>query len=199
MEGILRRISRRPYRSLIDGKDAYEQIRIEPEHVERTAMTTPDGNMVSLVLQQGDCNGPATYQALMNHIFAPMIGDCLSVYLDDITVGSDTVQEHIRDIRRVFGILRREELYISIDKMHLFAPRLDLLGNVVSDKEIQLDPHKVDCIENWKTPTNKDLVASFLGAVGYLAPDCAGIRIPMGILAPLTGSKKPWTWTRKRV
>jgi len=41
MEGILRRVARKPYRSLIDGKDAYEQIRVEPEHVPRTAMTTP--------------------------------------------------------------------------------------------------------------------------------------------------------------
>src|SRR6201996_7956822 len=56
MEGILRRVSRCKYRSLIDGQDAYEQIRVELDHVPRTAMSTPDGNMVSLVLQQGDCN-----------------------------------------------------------------------------------------------------------------------------------------------
>jgi hypothetical protein len=60
MEGILRCVSRCKYRSLIDGQDAYEQIRVVPEHVNRTAMGTPDGNMVSLVLQQGDCNAPAT-------------------------------------------------------------------------------------------------------------------------------------------
>ncbi|KAJ7938549.1 hypothetical protein B0H13DRAFT_2301578 [Mycena leptocephala] len=66
MEGILRRVSRCKYRSLIDGQDAYEQIRIVPEHVHRTAVSTPDGNMVSLVLQQGDCD--ATYQSLMNYL-----------------------------------------------------------------------------------------------------------------------------------
>ncbi len=64
-EGILRRAAAHPFRSSMDGKDAYEQIRIEPDHVERTAVTTPDGNMVSLVIQIGDCNAPATYQALM--------------------------------------------------------------------------------------------------------------------------------------
>lgn len=41
MDGILRRVARKPYRSLIDGADAYEQIRVVPEHVERTAVTTP--------------------------------------------------------------------------------------------------------------------------------------------------------------
>jgi hypothetical protein len=67
-EGILRRAAAHPFRSLMDGKDAYEQIRVDSDHVDRTAVTTPDGNMVSLVIQIGDCNAPATYQALMNHI-----------------------------------------------------------------------------------------------------------------------------------
>lgn len=57
-----------------------------------------------------------------------------------------------------------------------------------------MDPHKVDKIENWKVPTNKDLLLSFLGAVSYLAANCKGIRIPMGILTSQTGSNKQWHW-----
>jgi len=30
MEGILRRVARKPYRSIIDGQDTYEQIRVVP-------------------------------------------------------------------------------------------------------------------------------------------------------------------------
>ena len=50
IEGILRNVVKHKYRSIIDGKDAYEQIRVVPEHVPRTLFTTPDGTMVSLVL-----------------------------------------------------------------------------------------------------------------------------------------------------
>ena len=66
-----------------------------PEHVEHSAVTTPDGNMVSLVVQMGDCNAPATYQALMNHIFSPYMGRFLDVYLDDIIIYSDTLADHV--------------------------------------------------------------------------------------------------------
>ena len=45
-----------PVRSLIDGKDFYEQIRIIDEHIPRTLFVMPDGTMESLVLQLGDCN-----------------------------------------------------------------------------------------------------------------------------------------------
>ena len=40
----------------------------------RSAVTTPDSNMVSQVVQIGDCNAPATYQALMYYLFQPMSG-----------------------------------------------------------------------------------------------------------------------------
>ena len=45
-----------------------------PEHVLRTTVTTLDGNMASNVMQIGDCNAPAMYQALMNHLFLAYIG-----------------------------------------------------------------------------------------------------------------------------
>ena len=133
MEEILREVSRHKYRSLIDGKDAYEQIRVIPEHVQRTLFTTPDGTMESLVMQQGDCNAGATYQMLMNHIFGPHLGVFVYVYLDDIIIFSDTVEDHVKHIRIVFDILKKEKLYLSPSKMQFFANELKILGHVIDD------------------------------------------------------------------
>ena len=74
MEGMLRQTASKSFQTMLGMKNAYEQIRVIPEHVPRTAVTTPDGNMVSHVLQQGDLNAAATYQALMNHLFSSYIG-----------------------------------------------------------------------------------------------------------------------------
>ena len=194
IEEILCEVSKHKFRSLIDGKDAYEQIRVVPEHVSRTLFTTPDGTMESLVMQQGDCNVGATYQMLMNHIFAPYIGVFMYVYLDDIIIFSDSVEEHIEHIKTIFEVLRREKLYLGPNKMQFFAEELKILGHVIDAKGIRMDPHKVDKVTNWKTPTNKDLLRSFIGAVGFLAPDCKGIRIPMGQLSSLTAELRPWRW-----
>ena len=106
INGILQNVARHRYRTLLDGKDAYEQICMVEEHIPHTLFSTPDGTMESLTLQQGDCNGPATYQTLMNHIFAPYIGVFMDVYLDDIIIYSDTVEDHIKHICIVFGVLR---------------------------------------------------------------------------------------------
>ncbi|KAL7284480.1 hypothetical protein ACG7TL_001771 [Trametes sanguinea] len=194
MDGILRNVVSHKYRSIIDGKDAYEQIRVVPEHIDRTLFTTPDGTMVSLVLQQGDINGPMTYQMVMNHIFAPYIGVFMDVYLDDIVIYSDTIEEHMKHIQIVLDVLRREKFYLGADKMNFFALHMKILGHVIDEHGIRMDPHKVDAVRNWKVPTNKSLLSSFLGAVSFLAPDCEGIRIPMGVLAPLTSATKIWKW-----
>jgi hypothetical protein len=174
-EGILRRAAAHPFRSLMDGKDAYEQIRIDSDHVDRTAVTTPDGNMVSLVVQIGDCNAPATYQALMNHIFSGYIGRFMDIYLDDIVVYSDTLEDHIKSVKLIIDILAKEKLYLSKNKLHFLKSELKILGRIVSHGGIRMDPDKVDTVVNWKTPTNRDLLRGFLGSVGYLADDIPGV------------------------
>jgi Reverse transcriptase (RNA-dependent DNA polymerase) len=68
---ILMNVCKHPYRTLIDGKDSYESVHVEMDDVWKTLFNTPDGTMVSLVMQQGDCNAPATYQTLMNYLFSP--------------------------------------------------------------------------------------------------------------------------------
>nr|VWP01829.1 Uncharacterized protein [Ganoderma boninense] len=194
MDAILRRVSRKLYWTLIDGKDTYKQIRVEPSHVLRTAMMTPDGNMVSLVLQQGDCNAVATYQTLMNHIFAPYLGVFMDVYLDDIAVYSDTLEQHLEHVRLVIDILRKETLYLSASKLHFLCHEMKILGRIVDDHGIRMDPEKVDNVLSWKIPTNRELLWGFLGSVGYLADDIVTVRIPMGILSSLTGSESSFKW-----
>lgn len=193
-EGILRRAAAHPFRSSMDGKDAYEQIRIEPDHVDRTAVTTPDGNMVSLVIQIGDCNAPATYQALMNHIFSPYIGSFMDIYLDDIIVYSNSLEDHIKHVKIIIDILTEEKLYLSKKKLHFLDPELKILGRIVDDSGIRMDPDKVDSVVAWKTPTNRDLLRGFLGSVGFLADDIPNVRIPMARLHGLTGDTVSFRW-----
>jgi hypothetical protein len=194
MEGMLRRTASKPFRTLLDLKSAYEQIRIIPEHVDRSTVTTPDGNMVSLVVQQGDCNAPATHQALMNHIFSAYLGRFVDIYLDDIVVYSDTLLEHVEHVKIVLDILEREKLYLSPGKLHFIEPVLKILGRIIDDHGIRMDPDKVDSIQNWKVPTNRDLLRGFIGSVGFLADDVPNVRIPMGILSAITGDAVPFRW-----
>ena len=195
VDGVLRRVAAHPYRSILDLQASFEQIHVDPDHVARNAATTPEGNILSKVMMQGDCNAPATQQTLMVHLFGPYIGRFLDVYLDDIVIYSNTLEEHLEHVKIVFNILKRERLFLSKDKLHFLPAKLHILGHVISENGIHMDSDKVDSVLNWKTPTNRDLLRGFLGSVGYLADNVPGLRIPMGILSAITGDTVPFRWT----
>ena len=55
-----------PFRSKLDMSEVYEQICVRPEDVPKMAFMTI--TFVSLVIQQGDCNAPSTFQRLMTAV-----------------------------------------------------------------------------------------------------------------------------------
>jgi hypothetical protein len=195
IEYILLEVSSHPYRSLLDGKDAYEQIQVTPKHVPQTLFVTPDGTMVSHVMQIGDCNAGATYQSLMNKIFSPHIGVRMHVYLDDIVIFLDTPESHVQDIKLVIDTLQEHKFYLSEHKLQFFMKELPILGHIIDDLGVCLDPHKVDKIMNWKTPTSKELLMQFIGSAGYLARGCNGIRLDMQHLSKVAAQTMKWVWT----
>jgi len=54
----------------------------------------------------GLSNAPATFQRVMNYIFFDLINDCVQIYLDDIIIYSDNIENHIIHMSKVFSILR---------------------------------------------------------------------------------------------
>jgi hypothetical protein len=98
------------------------------------------------------------------------------------------------DIHIILGILEREKFYLSPKKMQFSTKGINLLGHVTDEKVIKMDPHKVDSIKKWKLPATKEQVASYIGALGYLAPNCKGIRRPMAILSKCTSGTGWFCW-----
>jgi hypothetical protein len=50
------------FRSKIDLSDAYKQVHVRTEDIDKTAFATIAGTYISHIMQQGDCNAPATFQ-----------------------------------------------------------------------------------------------------------------------------------------
>jgi hypothetical protein len=119
----------------------------------------------------------------------------MDVYLDDIVVYSDTLDEHVEHVRTVLDILRRERLYLSEGKFRFLCKEMKILGRIVDDDGIRMDPDKVDSMVNWKTPTNRDLLRGFIGLAGYLGDNIYKVRVPMGVLSAITGDNIPFKWT----
>ncbi len=131
----------------------------------------------------------------MNHMFGLYISIFLDVYLDDIIVYSDTLEEHLEHSKLVFEILKKERFYLSKKKCHFLPPEVMILGHVVDHDGIRIDSEKVNNVLKWKTPTSKEMLRAFIGSIGFLADDIASVRVPLGILSDLTGSTLTFRWS----
>jgi hypothetical protein len=187
-------VAKARFRSKIDMSDAYEQIRIRPEDVWKTAFATTFGTAVSHVMQQGDCNAPATFQRLMTWIFRDVIGNFIHVYLDDIFVYSETIEDHERHLSLVFNRLRKEQLYLSKAKCDLYSKDMDCLSHRITDQGLHVDSDKMGRILEWHMPRSHQEVQRFLGLVQYLAnfmPDVAHLTSP---LESICRGGQPFVW-----
>ena len=142
------------FRSKLDMSEVYEQICVRPEDVPKMAFVTIFGTFISLVMQQGDCNVPSTFQRLMTAVFQEYITRFVHVYLDNIFIFSSTIGEHQKHLAMVFNKLHEAQLYLSRDKVDLYLQRMDCLGHIILDRGIHADTDKMQKIWDWLQPCN---------------------------------------------
>ncbi|KAL0302195.1 UNVERIFIED_CONTAM: Retrovirus-related Pol polyprotein from transposon.6 [Sesamum angustifolium] len=64
------------------------------------------------------------------------------VYLDDIVIYSETLNEHVKHLRAIFQRLREYELYAKKENCEFLCEQITFLGYVISQGKIQMDRKK---------------------------------------------------------
>ena len=178
---ILRTVGRAKYRSTIDLSNWYCQIRVAPEDETLNSIKTPFGTFACKVMLQGDTNAPSTAMRVMKFVLVGLIGKTVWAYLDDITIFSNTKENHIRAIRQLCQRLQNHNIRASPSKCKFFADQLPLLGHVIDDQGIHADPEKIRRIQDWHTPKFQNESETFIGVVIYHAqfhPHLATLSAP---------------------
>ena len=126
----------RKFYTSMDLYSGYWQIEMEEQDKEKTAFITDKGLYEFNKMPFGLCNAPATFQRMMNEIFKDIDWTTGGTYIDDIIVASDTFDDHLADIQKVFNRLREHNLKIKLKKCEFFQYKLVFLGHSISKERI---------------------------------------------------------------
>eukprot|EP01135_Chromosphaera_perkinsii_P007434 Nk52_evm1s845 gene=Nk52_evmTU1s845 len=135
--------------SSVDMISGYNQLRMHPDSIEKTAFLTRYGQFEYLVAGFGLCNLPSTFMTLMNNILHDFLDDFVLCYLDDILIYSRSEEEHLVHLEKVLTRLRANSIYLGIEKCEFFKDRVEYVGHIVSSSGIEMDPKKVSAIRSW--------------------------------------------------
>jgi hypothetical protein len=172
--------------SILDMTNSFFQTRMHPDDVHLTAVTTPFGLYEWLVMPMGLRNTPTIHQRRIASALRLLIGKICHVYLDDIIIWSDTVEEHVKHLRMVLETLRAFSLFVNPGKCHFFQLEVDFLGYHLFVRSIEASNEKVNKILNWPTPRCAKDVRGVLGLTRYIAMYLPNLVEYTRILTPLT-------------
>ena len=142
------------YFSTLDLRSGYHQIRLKEGDIQITAFRTRYGQYEYLETSFGLAGALGCFQTLMNNIFRPYLDKFALVYLDDILIYSKTKEEHLRHLKIVMNILRKNKLYGKLSKCAFLAKNIEYLGNIICREGIKMNPKKIDAIRQWEPPQN---------------------------------------------
>lgn len=98
----------------------------------------------------------------MDIAFAEENDKFVVIYFDDITVFSQSQEDHLKHLERVLEKCRRFGISLNPKKSNFFVDEGNLLGHIVSKDGIKIDPNKVSAILKMDIPRNKKEVQSFI-------------------------------------
>ncbi len=103
----------------------------------------------------------------MTKVLGPYLYDFIMVYLDDIIIFFQTMDEHFQHMRKVLEALRQAGLKLKLEKCEFVKKQLKYLEFIVGEFGIKLDPKKIRVIVDQPALTNQTQIRLFLEMIRF--------------------------------
>ena len=128
-----------------------------------TTFTIEWGIYCYTVMPFGHKNVGATYQRMATALLHDMMHNEVEVYVDDIIMKSKEKEGHIINLRKFFKRINEYRLRLNPKKCTFGVIAGKLLGFLVSDREIEVNPSKIKAILEMSPPKSEKEIRGFLG------------------------------------
>ncbi|KAA0032919.1 Enzymatic polyprotein [Cucumis melo var. makuwa] len=193
-QDLLKRITLAKVFSKFDMKSGFWQIQIHPSDRYKTAFNVPFGPFQWNVMPFGLKNAPSEFQKIMNDIFN-QYQEFTIVYIDDVLVFSNTVDQHFKHLRVFLNVIKSNGLVVSQPKIKLFQTKIRFLGYEINQGIIKPIQRSLEFVDKFPDVIqDKTQLQRFLGCVNYIGDFIRDLRsICLPLYDRLKKNPKPWT------
>jgi len=92
---------------------------------------------------------------------------CCIVYLDDVLIYSNTVQEHRKNVSNILEAIRKSGMKVKLSKCEFHQSETEYRGFIIGQEGVKTDPIKTQAIWDWTTPKKIKEVQCFLGFCNF--------------------------------
>ncbi|GAU10592.1 hypothetical protein TSUD_418170 [Trifolium subterraneum] len=183
--------------SFMDAYSGYNQIKMNTLDAPHTAFMSNTCNYHYTVMPFGLKNVGATYQRLMDRVFAHQIGKNLEVYIDDMVVKTTSEGEHHEDLKDILASVRKYNMRLNPAKCSFGVQAGKFLGFLLTNSGIEANPEKCQAIIDMRSPTSVKEVQQLTGRITALSRflSCAGEKA-FHFFATLKSGER-FTWSDK--
>ena len=155
--------------SFLDAYSGYNQIPMYPLDKEKTAFITEEANFYYEVMPFGLKNAGATYQRLMDKVFRHLIEKCMEVYVDDMVVMSDSLEQNVQDLDEVLAVARKYDMRLNPEKCVFGIRGGKFLGFMLTHRGNEANPDKCQAVVNMRSPANIKEIQRLVGRLTALS------------------------------
>ncbi len=189
-------MSKARYFTVIDLTSGYYQVPLVPDSRKYTGFICYRGLFEYLVLPMGLTNACETFQEMMNKVLDGLLTVICDVYLDDIIIYSNDLEEHVKHVQLVIDRLIQYNLKVKLEKSKICQDKIEYLSHTISHGQIQPSPAKVKDLYKYDAPLNVRQIHSFIGLGSYYKRFIKNFAAIISALLRAVQAE-PFEWTRE--
>jgi len=92
---------------------------------------------------------------------------CCIVYLDDVLIYSNTLQQHQTDVNNIHEAIRKSGMKVKPSECDFHQSETEYLGFIIGQEGVKTDPVKTQAIWDWTAPKKIKEIQCFLGFCNF--------------------------------